>query len=234
MADQERFSFRAIGARGCAAVCLATAAFVAGCGDDDSSSDDSSSSGTSASTLKERLMPAEELDLEVGREFEWDNPTDFIVEGVFISEGTTPSEIIGEIDDAGFSAAAGQIAHDESGEVFAFVGAASFDSEEGAVSALDILHAEDLRQPCFDQCAVAPVEYEVEGIPDSAAVRHVPSKGELPPGLFPFEAFHVEFTVGSDLYIFQTSGPPGLSEEDFNEDATAFYEHVTADSQAGS
>lgn len=201
--------------------CLAIAALAGGCGDDDSSTGDASTS-----ELLKQLVPAEEVKFEVEREFEWDNPTDFVAQGVFYSEQTAPSELIGEIDDAGFTAAAGQ--HLKDGEVFGFSGAATFGSEEGAETALETLHAEDLKQPCFSQCTVSPAEYTVEGIPNSLAVHHVPNEGKPPPGHFAFESYLVEFTVGSELHVFQVSGPPGLSEADFDRNAKAVYEHATA------
>ena len=107
------------------------------------------------------------------------------------------------------------------------IAAAAFDSEDGASTALDALHAEDLKQPCFGACVVSPTEYTVEGIPNSAAVHHVPNEGKPPPGLFTVEAYHVEFTVGSDLYLFQVSGAPGLSEARFDRIAKAVYEYAT-------
>lgn len=192
-----------------------------GCGDDEDS-------GPSAGELAERLAPAEQLGLEVEREFEWDNATDFVVQGMYHSETTVPSELIGAIDDAGFTAAAGTNLTEKDGSAFAFLGAAAFDSEDDAATALETVHSEDLKQPCFAVCAVTPTEYTVSGIPNSAAVHHAPSEEELPHGLSPFEAYHVEFTIGSDLYLFQVSGEPGLSAADFKRDAKAIYEHAAA------
>jgi len=34
------------------------------------------------------------------------------------------------------------------------------------------------------------------------------SGGELPPGLFPVEAYHAEFVIGPQLYVLQADGPP--------------------------
>jgi hypothetical protein len=204
-----------------AALVLAIAATgFGGCGDDD---DDASSTAG----LKERLVPAEDVKLEQERDFEWDNPTDFVIQGLYFGEGTAPSEYIGAIDDAGFEAAAGQILTTPDHEVRAFVDVASFDSEDGATEARDAVHAEDLKQPCYAECTVTPTEYEVEGIPDSVAVHHVPNEG-TDPKFGGVEAYHVEFTIGSDLYVVQASGPPGLDEDEFIDGATKVYEYAAA------
>ncbi len=194
-----------------------------GCGGDESSDTDASASG-----LTEQLVDAGEIGLESEREFEWDNPTDFVTQGVFFAQETAPSELIGEVEEAGFQSAAGAALKDEKGEVFAFVGVAAFDSEEGAADGLATFHAEDLKPPCFGACVVAPAERAAKGIPDSASVHQVPSKSKPPPGLFPFEGFLTEFRVGNKVYLFQMSGPPGLSEDDYDADLKAVYEHVSA------
>lgn len=91
------------------------------------------------------------------------------------------------------------------------VSVAPFDSDAGAVQARDLLHEEDLKQPCFAVCSVSPGEYEIDEIPDSAAVHQKPNEGKLPPGLFRFEAFHAEFVIGPRLYVLQMDGPPDSS-----------------------
>jgi hypothetical protein len=208
------------GAVACA--CCFAVVGVGGCGDDD----DSGGSASSAE-LTERLVPAEDVGLVAEREFEWDNAIDYAVEGLYKSEGTPPSEFVAAIDD-GFDAAAGEVLRDEKRRQFAFVIAAAYDSEDDAAAALDAIHSEDLKQPCFAACVVTPREYSVEKIPNSVAVHHAPNEGKPPPGLFPFEAYLVEFTIGSDLYAYQTNGPPGMDEDDFLSDAQAFYEYVAA------
>ena len=90
-----------------------------------------------------------------------DNPTDFVVEGSFRSEAASPSELIEPIEDEGFAATAGRHLADEKREKVTLLSVAAFDSEGGAEGARDVLHEEDLKQPCFAQCVVSPVELTV-------------------------------------------------------------------------
>jgi hypothetical protein len=200
---------------------IALVGSLIGCGDD-------GGDGASASELKKRLVPADQVGLEVEREFEWDNPIDFVTQGVFFAEATAPSELIGQIDDAGLIAAAGEVLKDKRGGIHVFVDAATFDSADGATEARDALHAEDLKQPCFAACTVSPVEYAFEGIPDSVAVHHAPNPGKPPPGHFKFEGYLVEFTIGNDLYLAQMDGPPGIPKARVNRIARAVYEYAAA------
>lgn len=206
---------------------MLTLVAVPGCGDDDGD--------VSAADLSGHLPPAQELQLagelqlESERELEWDNATDFIAQGVFHSEETPPSELINAIDEEGFAAAAGEFLGDEKHETSTLVAVAAFDSESGAEGARDVLHEEDLKQPCFAACTVSPVEHTVDEVPNAVAVHHAPNEGEPPPGLFAFEGYLIEFTIGSNLYLLQTSGPPGaIPEADFERAATAFYEYAAA------
>ena len=82
-----------------------TAAVATGCGGDD---------GGTPEALKDHLPQGEELGLETEREFEWNNATDYSVQGPGYSEGTKPSEWIEAIEDAGFEAGAGAMLVDES------------------------------------------------------------------------------------------------------------------------
>jgi hypothetical protein len=183
---------------------------------------------TSPASLKDRVIPAANLKLKSEREFEWDNPTDFVVEGIHGPEKTRPSDIISAIDEAGFEAAAGRQLIAKGGEPGAHVSVARFDSEDGARQARDYLHEQDLQQPCFAACVVNPREHTVRGIPDSLAVYHEPIEGEPPPGLFKFVAFKIEFTIGEDLYVLDTMGAPGKpTEAQFDRWAKAFYEHAS-------
>jgi hypothetical protein len=198
----------------------AVAAGLSGCGGDD---DEASTAG-----LKERLVPAEDVQLTEERSFEWDNATDFVIQGLYMSEETKPSEFIGAIDDPGFDGAAGEILTSPDHSVRASVDVASFDSDEGATEARDAVHTEDLKRPCFAACTVTPTEYEVEDIPDSVAVHHIPNDIDAGPDSGGVEAYHVEFTIGNDLYVVQASGPPGLSEDEFLDGAKAVYDYAAA------
>ena len=96
--------------------------------------------------------------------------------------------------------------------------AVQFDSEEGALEARDLLHDEDLKSPCPEACVVTPLEYELDDVPDSAAVHHVPTKGDLPPGQSEVEAHHAEFVIGPQLYVVQVDGRPSSTfSADFDE-----------------
>ena len=61
------------------------------------------------------------------------------------------------------------------------------------------------------------------------AVHHKPNEGKLPPRLFKFEGYLMEFTIGSNLYVLHTSFPSGaMSEAELERAATAVYEHAAA------
>ena len=198
-----------------------TAAVATGCGGEDD--------GGTPEALKDHLPQGEDLGLETEREFEWENAADYSIQGPGYSEGTQPSEWIEPIEDAGFEAGAGAVLVDEKSGSTLWLGAAEFESDEGATEARDRLHEEDLKQPCFAICAVTPQEYEVAGIPDSVAVHQVPNPGKPPKGLHKFERYLLEFTIGSNLYFVQTDGPPGeWSPREFEKAAKSVYEQASA------
>ena len=90
---------------------------------------------------------------------------------------------------------------------------AQFDSDEGALEARGVLHEEDLKSPCPDKCIVTPLEYELDDVPDSAAVHHVPNEDKGP-----VEAHHAEFVIGPNLYVIQVDGKPSPTfSADFDE-----------------
>lgn len=193
----------------------------AGCGGDD----DDGGGDVSLAELKSSLPAAADLGLEPGRDFEWDNATDFMFQGPFFPEGTTPSELIADIDAAGFEGAVGSHLTDKPHKWNLSISVAEFDSDEGAVEARDRLHEEDLKQPCFAACAVTPREYELDGIPDSTAVHQVPNEGKPPPGVFEFESYLAEFVIGPQLYVVQSDGPPDwTSSTEFDQAVTTVYE----------
>ena len=195
-----------------------TTAVATGCGGD--------GGGATPEALKAHLPESKDLGLQTEREFEWTNATDYSVEGPGYSEGTKPSEWIDAIENAGFEAGAGAILVDGS---TLWLGAAEFDSEEGATEARDRLHEEDLKQPCFAACAVNPQDHEVAGIPDSVAVHQVPNPGPPPKGLHKFERYLLEFIIGSNLYFVQSDGPPGeMSPREFEKVAKSVYEQASA------
>jgi hypothetical protein len=194
---------------------------VAGCGGDGGGE-------ASPADLKPLLPPPSQLGpLEVERAYEWDNAIDFIVLGTVLPEDTAPSEAGGKMDDAGFQAAAGERLIPKGGGAPVFVDAARFDSAEGATEAQNYLHQQDLQQPCAGSCVVAPQELTISDIPGATAVHQVPTKGPVPPGRQPFEAYSVEFTDGSALFYATASGDPGdISPQAFEKGAVAFYEYA--------
>jgi hypothetical protein len=184
------------------AIILAAAMVALGaCGGDDDDGDQDAS----VAELRSSLPAADALGLHQPRESEWNNATDLLVVGLVIPDATDASELGTAVEDAGFQAAVSTAVEDP--ELNVRIVAARFDSEEGALEVRDLLHKEDLKQPCLDACVVAPREYELE-IPDSAAVHHVPIKGELPAGHAKVEAHHAEFVIGPQLYVVQVDGPP--------------------------
>ena len=58
---------------------------------------------------------------------------------------------------------------------------------------------------------MSPREYELDEIPNSAAVHHVPVRGKLPQGMSKVEAHHAEFVIGSQLYVVQADGRPSAT-----------------------
>jgi hypothetical protein len=213
--------WRTVGGGLGAVVLTALVIGIGACGSDDGD--------TSSAALKERLPAADDLGLKPERKFEWDNATDFVVQGVPYSEGTKPSELIDAIEEAGFSGGAGAVLADHRRMSHLRILVAEFDSDDGALEARDRMHAEHLKQPCLAACTVTPTEYEVEDIPNSVSVHHAPTEGKPPHGLFKFEGYLLEFTIGSRLYIAAADGPPGsTTSDDFDELAKTVYREATA------
>lgn len=194
------------------ALVLALAVIALGaCGGDD----DEGESEVPVAELNSSLPTAGDLGLDERGESEWDEATDLLTEGLVIGAGTDPSELGAAIEDAGFQGAAGK---DLGGrDLNVLIRAAQFDSGEGALEARDLLHDEDLKSPCPDACVVTPIEYELADVPNSAAVHHVPTRGDLPPGGSKVEAHHAEFVIGPQLFVVQVSGRPSSTfSEDFD------------------
>jgi hypothetical protein len=192
-----------------AVVALATLVIViAACAGGDG---DDGGSGGSLAELRSHLAAAGDLGVQQQREFEWNNATDLLIQGLVIPEATTPSELGAAIEDAGFQGAVGRELADSRHKLNVRIGAAQFDSAEGARAARDLLHEQDLKQPCSAACIVSPREYELAEIPNSAAAHHVPVRGKLPPGRFKVEAHHAEFVIGSQLYVVQADGRPSAT-----------------------
>jgi hypothetical protein len=187
-----------------ATLVIVIAACAGGDGDD-------RGNGGSLAELRGHLAAAGDLGVRQQREFEWDNATDLLVQGLVIPEATRPSELAAAIEDAGFQGAVGRELGNSRHRMNVRIGVVQFDSAEGAREARDLLHEQDLKQPCSSACIVSPREYELAEIPDSAAAHHVPVRGKLPPGRIRFEAHHAEFVIGSQLYVVQADGRPSTT-----------------------
>jgi hypothetical protein len=172
------------------------------CGGDDDGEGD-----VSVAELSSSLPTAGDLGLDELQKSDWDDATDLLAgEDLVIGGATDPSELGAAIEDAGFQRAVGS---DLGGQdLNVRIRAIQFGSEEGALEARDLLHDEDLKSPCAEACVVTPIEYELDDVPDSAAVHHVPNRGDLPPGQSKVEAHHAEFVIGPQLYVVQVSGQP--------------------------
>ena len=104
------------------------------------------------------------------------------------------------------------------------------ESEEGAVSALEWLHADSLK-PCPETCAVQISEFDVGGIPDARGVRRSQSAEDIEAvgreNDRPFDSYEVLFTDGPFVYIVDVHGPPGsVTEEQALEIASDFHGRV--------
>ena len=181
---------------GIVALILALAVIALGAcgGDDDEGSD------VSFAELSSSLPAAGALGLDDGGKSEWEDATDLLDTGLVIGAATKPKKLGTAFEAAGFQGAVSRELQRPGLNVR--ISAAQFDSEEGALKARALLHEEDLKQPCAERCVVAPREYELNGVPDSAAVHHVPIREAT------VEAHHAEFVIGTRLYVVQVDGRP--------------------------
>jgi hypothetical protein len=195
---------------------------LAACGDDNG--------GTSSAELKSQLLPASDVKgFKVERSFEWDNPTDLTVQGLFLPAETKPSDAVNEIDDSGFDAAAGESLAVSKGNTFngphMQLNVVQLGSDEDAKTVRDYIHDQDLKQPCFEVCSVDPSAIAVPGIPDAKGAQLVPQKEPPPNAPPPFEAYAVEFPIGGRLYTVQAGGGPGqIKKQQVLDAAKAFYD----------
>ncbi|MEK6328776.1 MAG: hypothetical protein AABM66_14815 [Actinomycetota bacterium] len=205
---------------------LSTSA-LPGCGGDNN--------GTSPASLTGELLPASEVPgFKVEREFEWDNPIDFVVEGFHLPEATPPSDAVEAFENAGFDAAAGEILVVAKGEPFqgprAAVDVVQLGSDDQAREALDYVRSEALKQPCFAVCSVEGREFPVAGIPGAEGVQLTPLPDPPPGAGPPFESFSVGFTDGSRLYLVSADGGPGqVKKGEVLSAAEALYDRATSD-----
>ena len=202
---------------------------LAGCG--------GGSDNTAPASLNGRLLPVSQLPgFKVSRTFEWDNPTDVFVQGLFTSETTTPSDFIHSLDKAGFDAGAGeQVQKNGNQGPQGFADVLKFKSDGGAQDALVLIHKEDLKQPCYSACSQNPGEFSVSGIPGAKAAQQVPLKNPPKGAGPPFVGYAVEFPIRSYVYIVNAGGPPGsVTKSEVTKAAKAYYDHATTLSNSGS
>jgi hypothetical protein len=197
-------------------------AALTGCGGDDD--------GTSPASLKDGLLPVSELPgFKVVRSVEWDNPIDFVHEGLPLPETTRTSSAVEEFEDFGFEAGVGERLVAVKGSPFggpdANVGVVQLGSDEDARKAVDYVRKEALKQPCFAVCAVDSREFAVGGIPGAKGVHHSPLREPPPNAPPPFEDYGVAFTIGPRLFLVGAGGGPGqIKQERVLGAARALYE----------
>jgi hypothetical protein len=192
---------------------------------------------TAPSSLKDRLLPVSRLPgFKVSRTFEWDNPTDVFVQGLFTSETTTPSDFIHSLDKAGFDAGVGEHLQKRGNQgPQGFADVLKFGSDGGAQDALALMHKEDLKQPCFSACSENPSAFNVDAIPGAKAAQQVPLKNPPKGAGPPFVGYAVEFPIRSYVYIVNAGGPPGsVTKSEVTKAAKAYYDHATTLSNSGS
>jgi hypothetical protein len=207
---------------------LVSVALGIGCGGGDGK-------GASPSDLKPLLLPAGSFPVNVQRTFEWDNPTDFVAQGLSLPDSTEPSQAIAAIDRAGFEAAAGQLLAPPVVDLTAYSEVAKFDSDSGASKALDDLHAQDLLRPC-SSCGVIARPLVVSGIPNAKGAHQAPmAVNGSPSAAGPtFERYVVEFTIGPYLFLGKVTGQPGLVPAGlFTGGMKSFYGYARKRSQQG-
>jgi hypothetical protein len=195
---------------------------LTGCGGDDN--------GTSPASLKDRLLPVSELPgFKVVRNVEWDNPIDFVVEGIPLPEATRRSTAVEAFEDFGFEAGVGDLLVAAKGNSFegpqANVGVVQLGSDDDARKALDYVRREALKQPCFAVCSVEGREFAVAGIPGAKGVQHRPLREPPPDAPPPFEDYGIGFTIGPRLFLVGAGGGPGqVKKQRVLEAARALYE----------
>jgi len=202
----------ALGALLCAA--------LAGCGGGD---DD----GASSESLRSSLLPASEFPgYKLHRIYSWEDPIDFTVQGLPISQNTDPSDVVEQVRDADFSAGAGEELEKEDHSSFVSVAVAKVGSADKAETFAQQIRTEALKQPCYGTCSERSEKFAVPGIPGAEGVAQVPAKtpvGKEPtaadstpePGAPPpFVAYGVGFTIGDTIYMVAVNGDPGNVHKD--------------------
>jgi hypothetical protein len=197
---------RALSLRGALTLAALLTFAIAGCGGNDN--------GVSPASLKSQLLPPSDVPgFKVERYFSWDNPIDFVGQGFPLPESTPPSQAVTVFEDAGFEAGAGEVFVVAKGNTFEgphpSVEVVQLGSDDEARDALDYVRKEALKQPCFAVCSVEGREFAVPGIPGASGVQQTPLKQPPPNAPPPFESYGVGFTIGPQIFLTSSGGPPG-------------------------
>lgn len=211
------------------AVAVLAVGGLVGCGGDDDK--------TSPASLSDQLLPVSEIPgFKSERKFEWDNPIDFVHEGLFLPEATPLSQAVDAFENVGFEAGVGE--RFVKGKPFegpgANVNVAELGSEDDAREALDYVRKEELKQPCFAVCATEGKEFAVSGIPGAKGVQQTPLSDPPPDAPPPFTSYGVGFTIGPRLYFVGAGGEPGQVKKDQVIDAAQALYKRNAEPDAGS
>ena len=106
---------------------------------------------------------------------------------------------------------------------------AQFESDEGAQTGLDLVHADSLRR-CPETCATQISEFDVGDIPDAHGVRRYATAediAEIGEEGEPYDSYEVQFADGPFAYRVSLFGPPGeVSQDEAEEIARKLYERV--------
>jgi hypothetical protein len=190
----------AIGARAggsVLAVVALGALLSAGCGEDEAD--------TSPSELRRLLIALPDPRVEIDRRLDWEEPAQFVAQGLSLADSIEPAQVVGRIDEAGFEAGTAKVFTPASGTPRAHEEVVKFESPGGARTALDYLHSLDRIRPCTG-CGMLVEVLPLEGVPGGKAARHSPRPG----GEGSYEQYMAEFTVGPYLFIGRVGGPPGV------------------------
>lgn len=91
-----------------------------------------------------------------------------------------------------------------------------FESEDGAKTALDLLHEDSLR-PCPETCATSVEEFD-PGFGDAKGTRRYATEADIKATgdkeTKPFDRYEIEFTDGVFAYRVQMNGKPGAVSQD--------------------
>jgi len=108
--------------------------------------------------------------------------------------------------------------------------AMQFETAEGAQTAEDIEHKDNLR-PCPENCATSTEEFDVGDIPGALGSRRHASQEDIDAAgasdLIPYDEYQIVFTDGVFAYRVRLHGPPGsVTEGQARDIAQSLYDRV--------